>query len=248
MINFFRKIRKKMADDNRPLKYLRYAIGEILLVVIGILLALQINTWNQERLAGIEEKNIMENLHREFVQNRSILINCIEKNKLTQEYGFTVMNNIGLPKDRLLIQNMDSIVFNLFEHMMYFPSEHSLKGLIQSGKLQLISNNKLKELLHNWSRTFAIINEKFTDVDDKVDHYIVPYLTTRYPLKDMDAFGPLNWKQKSVLKIDKYQIFYDIAFENLIDDLMYKKNEFLEKLELQLKIIDQILIETKIEE
>ena len=42
MINFFKKIRKKMADDNRPLKYARCAIGEIILVVIGILIALQI--------------------------------------------------------------------------------------------------------------------------------------------------------------------------------------------------------------
>ena len=55
MIPFFRRIRKKIvagnpaesgADDNKPLKYLRYAIGEIVLVVIGILIALQINTRN----------------------------------------------------------------------------------------------------------------------------------------------------------------------------------------------------------
>ena len=51
MIPFFRKIRKKMADDNRPLKYARYAVGEIILVVIGILIALQINTWNADKEA-----------------------------------------------------------------------------------------------------------------------------------------------------------------------------------------------------
>ena len=50
MINFFRRIRKKMADDNKPLKYLKYAIGEIVLVVIGILIALSINNWNETRL------------------------------------------------------------------------------------------------------------------------------------------------------------------------------------------------------
>ena len=49
MINFFRKTRKKLADDNKPLKYMRYAIGEIVLVVIGILIALSINTWNEQR-------------------------------------------------------------------------------------------------------------------------------------------------------------------------------------------------------
>ena len=49
MTPFFRRIRKKMADDNKPLKYMRYAIGEVVLVVIGILIALQINNWNEEK-------------------------------------------------------------------------------------------------------------------------------------------------------------------------------------------------------
>lgn len=52
MIGFFRKIRKKLADDNKPAKYFRYAIGEILLVVIGILIALQVNNWNQDRISN----------------------------------------------------------------------------------------------------------------------------------------------------------------------------------------------------
>ena len=49
MINVFRKIRKKLADDNKLFKYSRYAVGEIVLVVIGILIALQINNWNEDR-------------------------------------------------------------------------------------------------------------------------------------------------------------------------------------------------------
>ena len=49
MINFFRKIRRKLADDNKPIKYMRYAVGEIVLVMVGILLALQVNNWNEER-------------------------------------------------------------------------------------------------------------------------------------------------------------------------------------------------------
>jgi hypothetical protein len=56
MINFFRKIRKKLADDNKPLKYMRYAIGEIVLVMIGILLALSVNNWNDQQ----KEKNLIK--------------------------------------------------------------------------------------------------------------------------------------------------------------------------------------------
>ena len=59
---FFRKIRKKMADDNRPLKYMRYAIGEIVLVVIGILIALSINNWNENRKQKLNDIKFISNL------------------------------------------------------------------------------------------------------------------------------------------------------------------------------------------
>jgi hypothetical protein len=59
MINFFRKIRKKLADDNKPLKYARYAIGEIVLVVIGILIALQVNNWNQIEKSKSESNRLL---------------------------------------------------------------------------------------------------------------------------------------------------------------------------------------------
>jgi len=62
MIPFFRKIRKQFADDNKPLKYMRYAIGEIVLVVIGILIALQVNNWNEERSNLERFENILKEL------------------------------------------------------------------------------------------------------------------------------------------------------------------------------------------
>lgn len=62
MIPFFRKIRKKMADDNKPLQYIRYAIGEIVLVVIGILIALSVNNWNNHRIEKIEINNILHTI------------------------------------------------------------------------------------------------------------------------------------------------------------------------------------------
>ncbi len=54
MIKFFRHIRKRLLTENKLSKYLLYAIGEIVLVVIGILIALQINNWNTSK---IESKN-----------------------------------------------------------------------------------------------------------------------------------------------------------------------------------------------
>ena len=62
MINFFRKIRKQLADHNKPLKYFRYAFGEIVLVMIGILLALQVNNWNEARKDQRELRNILQSI------------------------------------------------------------------------------------------------------------------------------------------------------------------------------------------
>ncbi|MBT8298076.1 MAG: hypothetical protein KJO52_07060 [Maribacter sp.] len=69
MLNFFRRIRKQLADDNKPLKYMRYAIGEIVLVVIGILIALQINNWNEQRKDRITEQKILIALQEDLLVN-----------------------------------------------------------------------------------------------------------------------------------------------------------------------------------
>jgi hypothetical protein len=63
MIKLFRKIRQKMLSENKFRKYITYAVGEVILVVIGILIAVSINNWNQERQLKNEEKVILKNIH-----------------------------------------------------------------------------------------------------------------------------------------------------------------------------------------
>lgn len=69
MFRFFSKIRYKLASENKLGKYLRYAIGEILLVVIGILIALQVNNWNEERKQHAAFKNTLEALKEDLYYN-----------------------------------------------------------------------------------------------------------------------------------------------------------------------------------
>ena len=69
MIRFFRQIRQKLLTENRVSRYFLYALGEILLVVIGILIALQINNWNNYRDDREEEQVLLHNLKQEFTKN-----------------------------------------------------------------------------------------------------------------------------------------------------------------------------------
>lgn len=78
MTSFFRKIRMKFLSENRVTRYFFYAIGEIILVVIGILLALQINTWNNERQERALERISLENLREDLIIQKEIIEGQLE--------------------------------------------------------------------------------------------------------------------------------------------------------------------------
>ncbi|MDF0705775.1 MAG: DUF6090 family protein [Bacteroidota bacterium] len=70
MIKFFRNIRRTLINQGKTSKYLKYALGEIVLVVIGILLALQINNWNEHRKEEASKKKLMLNIRAELMENK----------------------------------------------------------------------------------------------------------------------------------------------------------------------------------
>ena len=69
MIKFFRNIRKKMVEDGKTANYLKYGIGEIVLVVIGILLALQINNWNEKQKNEEKILTILEDIQKDLSED-----------------------------------------------------------------------------------------------------------------------------------------------------------------------------------
>src|SRR5210317_368794 len=81
MIKFFRHIRQNLIMENKTGKYLKYAIGEIVLVVIGILIALQINNWNEQRKERIQEKIFLKRFEVELNTNLENILNAISLNK-----------------------------------------------------------------------------------------------------------------------------------------------------------------------
>ena len=235
-----------MANDNQFLKYTRYALGEIVLVVIGILIALQINSWNQDRLARLEEKRVLANLHQEFEKNRILLDSCISSNLKAFNSMQQIMEIIALDQSNgthkpFKETYFDQLLFHSFEHQNYFPSQHSLNELIQSGKMQYLNDDDLKSMLYQWSSTIDNSRERFAGLDQKVEYDILPYLTKKYPLKDMDRYGPLSWKEGSHLGSNKTAILGELEFENLIDDNMYRLNDFLLSLYELRDLVDDIL-------
>ncbi len=86
MIKFFRRIRQNLLSEGKTGKYFKYAIGEIILVVIGILIALSINNWNEGRKEIEQEQTILKQLKTDYEANLIQLENKIEmRHKLIAE-------------------------------------------------------------------------------------------------------------------------------------------------------------------
>ena len=87
MLIFFRKIRQKLLAENRLSKYLIYAVGEIFLVVIGILIALQVNNWNEQRKLENTGREYVHEIYKELKTERSNIDSILSS--LTTQYKGT---------------------------------------------------------------------------------------------------------------------------------------------------------------
>lgn len=93
MISFFRKIRQKLLSQNRVTRYLVYALGEIILVVIGILIALQVNNWNEQRKAENISDITLQKLYAELEEAKTQVESSLEVNKMFLNWTENYLNS-----------------------------------------------------------------------------------------------------------------------------------------------------------
>jgi len=133
MINFFRKIRKKLADDNKPLKYLRYAIGQIVLVVLRILIALSINNWNVAQKKRAVEQQLLTSLLQEFETNLNILANIIETNTKIITSSLNIGKFTGPTLPLISEKELSQAMVGAFKYeSRYVPNQGNLNSLFCS--------------------------------------------------------------------------------------------------------------------
>lgn len=156
MFKFFRKIKQQLLKEGNLKTYVLYAIGEIILVMIGILLALQVNNWNEQKKNIQEEMIILKDLHNEFVQNKEDLKNHIEgKEKLKSKWNvlFQTINNPQLPIEQRIIERTE------LGSIPFFSTNSTLNSLLFSGKIDKITNDTLKKTLTSWNDITSLFSE-----------------------------------------------------------------------------------------
>jgi len=151
MIKFFRKIRQNLLTENKFSKYLIYAIGEIVLVVIGILIALSINNWNEERKKNIQgkeyETEIYNDLKKDVFRINGIL-DKLEINKITSRQILEILES----EDKHIADSslFSSNMLNANSVIHVGRQNNTWDELTSSGKIAMIKNDSLDNLLKSF--------------------------------------------------------------------------------------------------
>ena len=166
MIKFFRKIRQRLLTENKFSKYLLYAIGEIILVVIGILIALQVNNWNEQEKLAYERITILQNLKEDLtndIENYLYSIERLEDRQKVADQVLLLFENIPETIDSSKTARNLLVLGFIEDHNPNFSTYKEIQG---SGKLALIKSKKIKTALANYKSTvdnFKIIGSNWNE-------------------------------------------------------------------------------------
>jgi hypothetical protein len=173
MIKFFRKIRQNLLSEGKTGKYLKYAIGEIVLVVIGILIALQINNWNESRKETIQEQFILKRLRTDITSDLSQVSNeivLIDKN--SEELKFCI--DVILQKKEASISVFRDNLKSILNLNSFNQNKTTFDNIISSGQIEYIKNQNLTDSITKY------YNDKYQGWDTAMLDYsrniIAPFM------------------------------------------------------------------------
>jgi len=181
MISFFRKIRYRLAEDNQFLKYSRYAIGEIVLVVIGILIALYINNWNEERKEQEKFNMVLAEVEKELVDNISFARNTIRN-----------------------FAQYDSLCLKFFIDSVRFDESDKYRPLLRGSFKSTLQDDSFQKLiqLNDLSEEQESILDELIDFNREGRVYIDDYSRKILELVDarFEAFKKYDWYENWVFR------------------------------------------------
>lgn len=253
MIKFFRKIRQRLLTENKFSKYLLYALGEIILVVIGILIALAVNNWNQENKEHRSGNDLLVRIHRDLVKDTINFKNAIiRNNELREDLKELLVDLYDGIDNTNEVQNMSKIWDQMLDQA-FSPNDNTYRSMLSSGTLGLIQNAELKEeildLYSEYDQTktlllsigewmIGIASNMDTETDFiKFGSTVTDIYTTQEMFNEND-FAFLNKKDSREFKLF-VRAMSSVAFYQKVNNSY--RSELIKKCNTVLKSLDQEL-------
>jgi len=230
MIKFFRNIRQSLLQDGKTSKYFKYAIGEIILVVIGILIALQINNWNEQRKDNIKEAHLVRSLYHEFIDNYHYIDERRQHLKNTKEKcGLLLLKFCNLDHTDISSDSLLTLINNTFLSTTGYAAKTStFERVIDNEEYNLIQHDSLKALLNQYKSILDLTNltnNKLFDLEDDLWSYAHDKFGGISIGKKIDMPYIKPWFESIVTSEPSFSpedIVSDIAFENILtNNLLY---------------------------
>jgi len=252
MLKLFRKVRKQLIAEKKISNYLLYALGEIVLVVIGILIALAINNANEQSIKRQKEQVYLKGLKEEFETSKYKLEELIKFNKNSYNAAteiVKIMDQNESPSE----EKLSELFVTAFAYDIFFnPNNSLLNEMVNSGSLKDISNNTLRIKLTNWIATIDDISNQERMQDEQRNSTVNAFRDEGHSIRTiLDNTG---MSEKLGIPVDEKAVsnlsaLESIAFQNNI--LMFiitsqsteteHYNPLMFQLESILKVIDQEL-------
>lgn len=252
MVNFLGKSRKDLLPGNRFTRYLLYAIGEIILVVIGILIALQVNNWNEDRKNNKEEITILKSLQDNLSLAKKQSENYIKKDEELSELLLTVLDLHENKKE-----SSDGISDKIFYSALWgigpdTPIINTYTDLKNSDRIGLIKNQQLREKFTSLETSIEELKSMLDDrlfvhqlrIDNIAENEVnfVRYLKTKLPDLNIENEPENNYEEllinqrvRNLFAIKLYMTLQVIQLrKNLDNDIAQLENMI--KAELNKKI------------
>ncbi|GGG52414.1 hypothetical protein GCM10010976_24420 [Bizionia arctica] len=212
---------------NKFSKYLIYAIGEIVLVIIGILIALQINNWNINQSNINESSEFVNRLKAEITSNIGFTNEEIKRKENQKRSSLAILKMFNKDITKLSSRTFDSLVnICMANGNMEFKNGTLSEGL-NTGKVALIKSDSLKSLLYGLPSLVeeVRIGEKY--FNDDLNEYFYPFIYEHISFRQMDAVHSNYAEQIGPSKFSNHNnlnVLNILKFESLIDNIFYNSN------------------------
>ena len=222
MIKFFRKIRYDLMETGKTGRYIKYAIGEIVLVMIGILLALQVNDWNNSRLEISREQLYLKNLQTDFKTN---IGECNRDYMSMSEAYEASVRLLEIIKDDSKIDpaEIEDLLDDILNKIASLDLiSGSIDEIINTGSLAIIRDPALRKQLSNWSFYVADYMDDVEIYEDYLFGVLLPGLSNRAILRNTflrEHFSDdldVSKISRSNFTIDYNKTIRTLEFENQI--------------------------------
>ena len=207
-------------EQNKTGKYLKYAIGEIILVVIGILIALQLNNLNEIQKINETEYIYLNALHDEFTNNLKEVERVMKLNERNLKTAHTLLGKMGTDNPDFTEKAFDSLMYRtIMSEIQYRPSPGILVELVNSGKLSIISNRELRLKLASWDGVLKSV--LFQEEEHSKPRYKLIDLMNKWGngrKSFINAFGNMmdmpnsNFKSSSIVLLNNLEYDNQLTF------------------------------------